>query len=246
MAGVFQAVGDARWLRAGALSTLLSALLILSFTLGFLPTWDAPVDAALRSWDGAAVVLAAKGLDAMGSIQWVAALLFVLLGVLVWEGRYRDAFLAGGAFVAAEALVVFLKSSFARARPLDGFIETHSASFPSGHAMRGAILAVLFAWLAWRHLESRPTARRIAVGVIATWGAAMGFSRMLLHVHWLTDVAVGSAIGVGIGGIAIGLCAPLARRVDVSAPIEVSVPVGVAATEDPARAPAPRREASER
>lgn len=199
-------------LRAGSVSSALALLLIAAFPAGWFQAWDQPVDAALRGLTSSALILGARGLDAMGSIEWVLVLVGGLIAVLLWERRPRDAALVFGAFFIAEAGVDVLKALFERARPMDGFLFSPSGSFPSGHAMRGALIATLWGAYVWSRLAHAPRARLPVVGAIAAWGVAMAVSRLVLHVHWLSDVVVGSAIGVGIAATGVGLMAPAVAR----------------------------------
>lgn len=61
-------------------------------------------------------------------------------------------------------------------------------AFPSGHAVHiGAIAAALSRWV---RPKWRPTVWAVALGLSAT--------RLVVLAHWLTDVAAGLAIGIGL------------------------------------------------
>jgi undecaprenyl-diphosphatase len=98
--------------------------------------------------------------------------------------------LVGGAIDTAVKLAVH------RSRPdlHDPIVTAHGKSFPSGHTMTstyayGAILLTLLPFVARRW---RPVAIAAYAGVVA----AVGFSRLALGVHFLSDV---------LGGIVLGL-----------------------------------------
>src|SRR5262249_51719685 len=70
-------------------------------------------------------------------------------------------------------------------------------SFPSGHAADATALAVGVAIVIGAVLVRRP-AERVLVGVAAVGvSVAVGISRLVLGVHWPTDVLAGWAIGLG-------------------------------------------------
>ena len=96
----------------------------------------------------------------------------------------------GGQF----AIVNLIKAIVDRARPaieqLTGF---SSSSFPSGHAASAAATFAVVALLLGRR-RSRPVRAALAGGAAAVAVTVAG-TRVLLGVHWLTDVLAGLAIG---------------------------------------------------
>jgi undecaprenyl-diphosphatase len=120
----------------------------------------------------------------------------VLLGVIVaailaWGRRW--VFLGSWLAAVAGSAVLnhLLKVLFARPRPHFEhplLVET-SYSFPSGHAMESFVvygMLAYFAVLALRSWESRGAALLVVL---------IGFSRMYLGVHYLSDVLAGYAAG---------------------------------------------------
>ncbi len=97
--------------------------------------------------------------------------------------------------VGGELLVVnLIKAGVARARPaIDPLASFSGSSFPSGHT---AASAACYAALALVVSRGRtPRARAMLAGIAAGIAVAVGMSRMLLGVHWFTDVVAGLAIG---------------------------------------------------
>jgi undecaprenyl-diphosphatase len=97
-----------------------------------------------------------------------------------------------------------VKMAVARPRPKfeDPIITAFGKSFPSGHAMSslvcyGAVLLVLLPLVARRW-------RRVAVAGVAVWVVAIGFSRLALGVHYISDVLGGYVLGAAwlIGSVA--------------------------------------------
>lgn len=82
-----------------------------------------------------------------------------------------------------------LKLLVGRNRPPDALVEVLSASFPSGHAMGSMATYVAAAALAV------PGNTR-ALGAAGLVALLVGYSRMALGVHYLSDVAAGWLLGL--------------------------------------------------
>ena len=95
-------------------------------------------------------------------------------------------------------LVAALKFLFRRGRPTGErgklYLKLDAHSFPSGHAARTAALAVTCGALDPR--------LGLACGI---WATLVCLARVALGVHYLSDVAVGAAIGIGAGAILAAL-----------------------------------------
>jgi membrane-associated phospholipid phosphatase len=119
--------------------------------------------------------------------------------------RSRDAWLLIVSLVGAQLLTFFLKAIFARPRPsFDDAVATAGwFSFPSGHALSSIALYGALLYVFTNHLRSpRATLATLGVGLLV---AAIGFSRLYLGVHYLTDVLAGYSAGLAWLLLAIGL-----------------------------------------
>ena len=93
-------------------------------------------------------------------------------------------------------LTVMLKFAFHRSRPTwdDPILMIESFGFPSGHAMAATLLYGFLAAFGVRQVQ----AWRWRVLVVLTAGMVVvlvGFSRLYLGVHYLSDVLAGMAAG---------------------------------------------------
>lgn len=89
-----------------------------------------------------------------------------------------------------------LKEFFLRARPDNALIAiANDPSFPSGHAGMAAAFFVIAAYLLVRRIHSVIIRELvIVVCVLATF--AIGLSRVVLNVHWVSDVVAGWSLGI--------------------------------------------------
>jgi undecaprenyl-diphosphatase len=97
-------------------------------------------------------------------------------------------------WVASEALLTWLKIFFHRGRPPDPLVETNGFSFPSGHAVAGAALAVALVLV---FFPPGPQRRKWELLAIA-FTFVMALSRVYLSAHWFSDVMTGVLLGTGI------------------------------------------------
>tara|TARA_Y100000310_G_scaffold338066_1_gene426739 strand:- start:3489 stop:3995 length:507 start_codon:yes stop_codon:yes gene_type:complete len=87
-------------------------------------------------------------------------------------------------------LVKVVKAIFQRARPLIALVQESGFSFPSGHMTMSIVFLVLIAYL-FVSKRNRLWAILIAIGL----ACLIGFTRLSLQVHWLTDVLGGLVLG---------------------------------------------------
>ena len=97
-------------------------------------------------------------------------------------------------WVASEALLTWLKVFFHRGRPPGSLVTTSGFSFPSGHAVAGAALAVALVLVAFQPGPERRKWERVAMA----FTFVMALSRVYLAAHWFSDVVTGVVLGAGI------------------------------------------------
>lgn len=148
----------------------------------------------------APAVLIAKGLSFLGSTWINVPLRIGVSGWLIFRRRWEALIYWIAAAAVSEPLIGLTKSLYGRPRPPDALVATTHDSFPSGHAVAGAVIAISLVIVL---LPAGP-ARRNWEMIAAAWALLMGASRVYLRAHWMTDVAAGVALGAAI---AIGVAA---------------------------------------
>lgn len=131
-----------------------------------------------------------------GSAPVAIAIVLAVAAALWTHARASSAGLLVASFSAGEGLLYGLKAFFHRARPSIQLVAAHGYSFPSGHSFTAALLYGLLAVLAWR--SRWPSGARVAA-CVALVGLALGVgaSRIVLGVHYATDVLGGYALAAG-------------------------------------------------
>jgi len=129
----------------------------------------------------------------------------LLLPTLLWfcldEEGEKFCWLAINAFIVERALYLLLKNTLKRRRPSDivpyftsVVVPSDRFSFPSGHTMA----AFLLASLCYFHFGN-------AALPLFIWASAVGASRVLLGVHFPTDILVGGTIGILIADFTLAV-----------------------------------------
>lgn len=144
-------------------------------------------------------------------------LLLVVLLLLYWFVDRELGLRVMGLALAASALVLILKATFALGRPTVGppvpvgaipdvvrplyvdAVEPGGYSFPSGHATGATVTWGAIAWLTdVGDRRKRLTAAGVVVALVAT-------SRVVLGVHFATDVVAGVVLGVAFLAVALSV-----------------------------------------
>jgi len=137
-----------------------------------------------------------------GSARVLLPLLIILVAALLRAKRRLEALLLTASVVSSAIVVYALKALVGRARPRLWDTEWYwGSSFPSGHTLVVAALAtatVISANRIW------PGSRKFAMLIAIVWVFAVGISRLVLGVHWPTDVLAAVCIGMFLP-LAIGI-----------------------------------------
>jgi undecaprenyl-diphosphatase len=191
-----------RELRAALILLVAVLALGVALTLGGTPEfdpWASRIAAAGRTESGFWLALSRIG---KGEVVAVVALLSA--GLLAVLKRRRDALVLVVTVACQMATNPLLKMLFARTRPA---LYTHldqvlDLSYPSGHSAQNACLYLLLALL----LHNR-------VGLVGIPLAIMiGLSRVVLGVHWPTDVLGGWMEGAAFALLGAHVSRRLASR----------------------------------
>lgn len=142
-------------------------------------------------------------------IRWISRsgdgplYLIIGLSLAIFEPTFGTVFFIAGsiAYILEISLYWLLKNWVKRDRPA-AKIDTYTAfitpsdqfSFPSGHTAA----AFVFAWLFWNFYPA------FALPLF-TWASLVGVSRVLLGVHYPTDILAGVVLGSGCALIGVSL-----------------------------------------
>jgi undecaprenyl-diphosphatase len=218
MATVRGAAGAAvRWVLSRDLAVLLAVLLVVVCVLGFLRLADAVTEGhtlrtderilrALRDpsdparlagrWPDEELEVA-HDVTALGSVSVLTLVTLITVGYLLICRMHHAVWLLLLAVVGGTVLSFALKDYFERPRPevVPRLAAVQSPSFPSGHSFMSAVVYLTLGSLLDRFVRPRRVKLYfLAVAILLT--ALVGCSRVVLGVHYPTDVLGGWAAGL--------------------------------------------------
>jgi len=157
--------------------------------------WDVEFSRWLHEHSNPTLVSAFKVFTLVGSVPILALLVLAVAFLLLRRRQVNEAALLCLGALGIEILFSVLKLVFHRPRPELAYVHLDTYSFPSGHAAGSAgIYAILFYLAARRISMSRKVL--LAFSYVALVGL-IGFSRLYLEVHYLSDVLAGITLGIG-------------------------------------------------
>ncbi|MFJ1755515.1 phosphatase PAP2 family protein [Kitasatospora sp. NPDC088134] len=120
------------------------------------------------------------------------------VGVLLWRRAWRLALWAAATVTASGLIGWGVKAAVARARPAlpDPVAHAPGFSFPSGHAMTAATCCAVLLLVSLPVLGPRGRRAAWAAALVSVLG--VGFTRVALGVHWVSDVLGGWLLGTAL------------------------------------------------
>jgi undecaprenyl-diphosphatase len=177
-----------------ASAVLLTAFLVLAGLRFLFNTVNLDLNIWAASINSGFFLWAAKGISVVFDATTLSAFTLATAALMLAKkhGRYGALLLV--AMVGDLVLVEVSKALTASLRPTNEVFNAIGYSFPSGHVTGNVIffgVITYFAWVHWCSVKARITTATLYSGVIAV----VGFDRIYLNVHWLSDVVGGVFLG---------------------------------------------------
>lgn len=156
-----------------------------------------PVDEAILWFIRDHVPAALNGFFAVvtftGSAKFLMPVAVVAAMAMLVARRRFEALLVGASVITATLVVWVMKAIVGRARPALWEAQWYwGSSFPSGHTLSTAALATAAALCVTRIW---PRAGNQAMALAVLWTGLVAFSRLVLGVHWPSDVFAAMCLG---------------------------------------------------
>ena len=131
----------------------------------------------------------------LASPSYLFFLSLFLFAVLMYKKRGYQALLLFFGITGGLVLEFLIKQIIQRTRPENSLIEVSGYSFPSGHATLAIIFFSVLLYSFKDDIKNTAMKYGFIAGNILLF-LLIGFSRVYLQVHWLSDVIAGFALGL--------------------------------------------------
>lgn len=191
-----------RWLTLAFVLIALGSFVALASEMRATDTahWDTALLHLAQDWRERHPLVEAvmREFSSLGSTPVMTLLTVLAAGYLCVVRRAARAAAVVMAMASGALAVTALKAGFARERPDAAFaaLVQEGLSFPSGHATMAAMFYLTAGVLiAQRHGRLRE--RAFLIGAAAFMAVLVGVTRVMLGVHWASDVVGGWIFGAG-------------------------------------------------
>lgn len=152
-------------------------------------------------------------LTQLGSVGVMLPLIAAVAAWLAWRRCWRTVGYWLATAASAEAVIKVLKQTLGRSRPLAMYQGAEQYSFPSGHATMSAVVLAFLAFLLTRGQSAR---WQVAIcAAAALYVGLVGFSRLYLGAHWMSDVFGGFSFGLAAASLSAAVYSGHRVREDV-------------------------------
>lgn len=141
-------------------------------------------------------------ITSLGKLEVVITFLICIILLLIIYKKWSSVSQLLVAVLGSQSLIWLAKIFFQRERPGGAVYLESSFSFPSGHAAIAIVFYGFVTILVYQNIKPL-VLKKLVVFVLITIIFLIGFSRMYLGVHYLSDVFAGYLLGLTWLGISV-------------------------------------------
>jgi len=160
---------------------------------GYILKIDARINETMLALNSHWIYNVALFITNFGGTLMITILFTLALALLVLKKRWRYAIISTVALLGAVVLQGGIKALVQRTRP-ENLIQT-GFSFPSGHAITAIVFVSLLIY-SFKDDFKNKIIKYVLIIVFSSLFIAVGISRIILHVHWFSDVLAGMSLGL--------------------------------------------------
>ncbi|MBB1286537.1 phosphatase PAP2 family protein [Flavisolibacter sp. BT320] len=137
-----------------------------------------------------------KFITFFGTTKFLLPAFLVLLLYFIFTKQKKYAIELGILGASSTGLLFGLKALFKRERPeFPVFEHVGAYSFPSGHALLSFVFCSFLVYWIWNR-RTKPVPKYLLTLFLLLFALCLGISRIILRVHYATDVLAGFCIGL--------------------------------------------------
>lgn len=146
-----------------------------------------------------------KAVTYLGEWSFVLGVLVLISLFFIIKKRFRYDLILWPITIGGLGTAFVLKEIFHRDRPINALVAETSSSFPSAHAVISVAFYAFIFYLLAKNTKSG-FSKFLLISAMLIIPLLLGFSRLYLGVHYLSDVLAGYAIGdvwflIGVYGL---------------------------------------------
>ncbi|MBE3116520.1 phosphatase PAP2 family protein [Candidatus Bathyarchaeota archaeon] len=168
--------------------------MLVTFFRASLHSVDVSVNLWVPSIQSTPLTILAEGIAFIFDTTSLVIFSLIIASYLFIKNHRPQSLLLLGAMGGDALLVAVIKNLDKIARPANGILFDIGFSYPSGHCAGSLVFCGVLAYFAWKHWKGVSSRALIGVGVGLIVGV-VGFDRLYLNVHWLSDVFGGWLFG---------------------------------------------------
>jgi len=120
----------------------------------------------------------------------------MILAFFLFKKKFRYSLHIAIVAISSTLTMLLLKQVAHRGRPDLPVIQGISNySFPSGHALSAFVFCGIFIYIVW-HMSIRPLLKWVYSFLLLCFAVIIGLSRIILRVHYPTDVIASFCLGI--------------------------------------------------
>lgn len=132
----------------------------------------------------------------------ITVLTVLLFAFFLSKKRWQQSLLVALSMFSGLFIETFIKHIVQRERPINSLFEMNDYSFPSAHTVMSTIFFLLIIFL-WKDQIKSKLLRTVFIQVNILLFLLIGFSRIYLNAHYLSDVLFGYILGGVIFAIVV-------------------------------------------
>jgi undecaprenyl-diphosphatase len=170
-------------------------MMLINVLTGFFIRMDVLVNAKISLLQAPLLTKIMLVITSIGSIAGLVILSVIAFALLAYKKRWLNALLLVISMLSGVGAELLIKLIVHRLRPDNALIQASGYSFPSGHATMAMLLFSLLIYFFRDDIKDKLW-KHVFVVFSIVLALLVGFSRVYLNVHWLSDVIGGFALGL--------------------------------------------------